>query len=79
MDELEKLEAKLKQTKARIQKIKSRERDKQRKLDTRKKILLGAGLLTFENTPEAKVLIPKIIAAMDERNRALFDDDMEKK
>lgn len=45
MSDLEKLLEKEKQLKAKIQAVKSREREKERKLDTRRKILIGAMIL----------------------------------
>ncbi|MGG6322010.1 hypothetical protein [Vibrio cholerae] len=58
MNELEKLLEKEKQLKAKIQAAKSRESEKQRKLDTRRKILIGAMVLDgMKNSEEYEAKI----------------------
>ncbi|EGR4110918.1 hypothetical protein RUK22_003382 [Vibrio cholerae] len=58
MNELEKLLEKEKQLKAKIQAAKSRESEKQRKLDTRRKILIGAMVLEgMKNSEEYETKI----------------------
>lgn len=58
MNELEKLLEKEKQLKAKIQAAKSRESEKQRKLDTRRKILIGAMIIEgMKNSAEYEAKI----------------------
>jgi DNA repair exonuclease SbcCD ATPase subunit len=58
MNELEKLLEKEKQLKAKIQAAKSRESEKQRKLDTRRKILIGAMIIEgMKNSAEYETKI----------------------
>ncbi len=58
MNELEKLLEKEKQLKAKIQAAKYREREKERKLDTRRKILIGAMVLEgMKNSEEYEAKI----------------------
>ncbi len=76
MSELEKLLEKEKQLKAKIQAAKSRESEKQRKLDTRKKILIGAMVLDgMKNNGDYKT---KILQNLDKyltknKDRVLFE------
>ena len=75
MSELDKLLAKEKLLKAKIQAAKSKEKVKERKLDTRRKILIGAMVLDgMKNNEEYKT---KIIQNLDKyltknRDRVLF-------
>lgn len=46
-DKIKKLEQQIEQAKARLQQAKARERNKERKLDTRRKILLGSLLISM--------------------------------
>ena len=58
MSELEKLLEKEKQLKAKIQAAKARERDNERKLETRRKILIGAMVLDgMKNSEEYETKI----------------------
>lgn len=75
MSDLEKLLEKEKQLKARIQAAKSKEREKERKLETRRKILIGAMVLEgMKNSDDYK---EKIIQNLDKyltknKDRNLF-------
>lgn len=73
--ELEKAELKLKQAQERVKQIKSRQRDRDRKADTRRKVLLGALLLNKAQAggPERNQVL-KLIDQLDDRNKALFED-----
>ncbi|MEI2388141.1 hypothetical protein [Breoghania sp. JC706] len=80
MNELEKAELRLKQAQERVKKLKSRQKEKDRKEDTRRKILLGAELLNLvQKEPHHKALLNRLIDQMPERNKALFADLREKR
>ena len=75
MSDLEKLLEKEKQLKAKIQAVKSREREKERKLDTRRKILIGAMIL--EGMKNSEDYNSKIMNNLDKyltknKDRVLF-------
>lgn len=73
-ERLEAIKRKQAQLKAEAQKIRSREAAKKRKLDTRRKIVLGGALLAAAKTNVANAaLVEDLIAGMNERDRALFD------
>lgn len=78
MSELDRLLEKEKQLKAKIQAAKSRESEKQRKLETRRKILIGS--MVIEGMKNSEDYKEKIRQNLDkyltkERDRALFDLD----
>lgn len=75
-DKIGKLEKQVEQAKARLQAAKAREREKERKLLTRKKILLGAYMLKQLESGRMKSDVMQ--AELDrflvsDRDRALFD------
>lgn len=73
--ELEKAERQLAQAKARVQSIKAREASKQRKLDTRRKIILGGALMQFAETePNLKQFIDRTISNLTrDADKKAFD------
>ncbi|MBF0252082.1 MAG: mobilization protein [Alphaproteobacteria bacterium] len=74
MDELEKAQRQLEQAKTRVQKIKNRERTKERKRDTRRKIILGAILLAeARRDPATAGRVRQWIDGLPEKDRAAFD------
>lgn len=74
MDELEKAQRQLEQAKARVQKLKARARSEERKRDTRRKVILGGILLAeARRDPATAQRVRQWIAALPERDRALFD------
>jgi len=76
MSKLDKLEEKKKQLQAQIQAEKSKLRAEQRKLETRKKIVIGGAIQKMiESAPEDQgaKFFEQIKAYMSERDRTLFD------
>ncbi|WP_210403044.1 hypothetical protein, partial [Thalassospira sp. MCCC 1A01428] len=74
MDELEKAQKQLEQAKARVQKIKNRERTKERKRDTRRKIILGGILLAeARRNPATAQRIRQWLNGLSDKERAAFD------
>lgn len=62
------------QAKARLQKLKNRDNDKQRKHDTRNKILLGGWLLAqAKHERQSADQILKIVETFSERDKAAFE------
>ena len=75
-EKIEKLEQKQAQLKARLQQLRAKENAKQRKIETRKKILAGAAVLDAASRDSAtKDRLTKILDGFltAERDRALFD------
>ena len=75
-DQIEKLEQKQAQIKAQIQLIRNREATKQRKIDTRKKILAGSAVLdAARKDPAAQEKLTKLLDSFltAGRDRKLFD------
>ena len=75
-DQIEKLEQKQAQLKAQIQLIKNREAAKQRKIETRKKILAGSAVLdAARKDPASQEKLTKLLDSFltAERDRKLFD------
>ncbi len=75
-DKISKLEKQVEQAKARLQMAKSREREKARRLETRRKILLGSLLQSMTQRGEVSEAVLR--ARLDEfltadRDRELFD------
>ncbi|MGY4753012.1 hypothetical protein ACVNHC_24415 [Pannonibacter sp. Q-1] len=71
---LEEAELKLQQTKALIKQLKAKEKAEERKRDTRRKILYGAGLMALKDRPDVAAIMREIEAMQDDRNKALFSD-----
>ena len=81
-DQIEKLEQKQAQLKAKIQLIRNREATKQRKIETRKKILAGAAVLdAAKKDPAAQEKLTKLLDSFlkTDRDRKLFDLPVEEK
>ena len=75
-EQIEKLEQKQAQLKTKIQLIRNREAAKQRKIETRKKILAGSAVLDAERKdPAAQEKLTKLLDNFltAERDRKLFD------
>lgn len=74
--ELEKAEKRYAQAKARLQALKNREATKQRKLDTRRKVILGGGLLDLaERDSGAAAMLDRLIRNLPrEQDRKAFAD-----
>lgn len=72
--QLEDAKKKLDQAKARVQKLEARKRQAERKKDTRRKIILG-GMMIAEarQDPARAATLKKKIAALPDRDRAVFD------
>ena len=75
MSDLEKLKQKKKQLDARIKAAEAREKSKARKLETRRKIILGGlfAKLNSEKNPAAMQLMSEMTKRMSDRDRALFN------
>jgi len=72
--ELERAEAALAQAKARVERLKARDTKKARKLETRRKVILGARLLIeTRQDPELAARVRSWIATMPERDRGVFE------
>ena len=75
-EQIEKLEQKQAQLKAKIQLIRNREAAKQRKIETRKKILAGSAVLdAARKDPASQEKLTKLLDSFltAERDRKLFD------
>ena len=74
--ELERAEKRYVQAKARLQALRNREATKQRKLDTRRKVILGGALLDLaERDSGAAVMLERLIRNLSrEQDRKAFAD-----
>ena len=74
--ELEKAEKRYAQAKARLQSIRNREATKQRKLDTRRKVILGGALLDLaERDSGAAAMLDRLVRNLArEQDRKAFAD-----
>ena len=74
--ELEKAEKRYAQAKARLQSIRNREATKQRKLDTRRKVILGGALLDLaERDYGAAAMLDRLVRNLArEQDRKAFAD-----
>lgn len=80
-DKLQKLKQQQEQLNARIKKIEQQEKDRQRKIDTRKKILIGA--MVLDKMSKSEMSNQKVLHELDgyltaERDRKLFGLDKPK-
>ena len=73
--ELERAEKRLAQAKARVQALRNRESTKQRKLDTRRKVILGGALIDLAGRDEAaRAMLDRLVRNLGrEQDRAAFD------
>ncbi len=73
--ELERAEKRLAQARARVQALKNRETTKQRKLDTRRKVILGGALVELAGRDDtARALLDRIVHGLArQQDRAAFD------
>ena len=80
MRDLDKLKQKKKQLDARIKAAEARERSKERKLDNRKKIILGSLIMKInqERCPAAMQVMSEILKRMSERDKLLFNIEVKK-
>jgi aspartokinase len=77
-DRLQKLKEQQEQLNAKIKRIEQKEKEQQRKVDTRKKILIGAMVLDKMSKSEkvnAKVISELSVYLTSERDKKLFDID----
>lgn len=74
--ELERAEKRYAQAKARLQAIRNREASKQRKLDTRRKVILGGALIDLaERDSNAAAMLDRLIRNLSrEQDRKAFTD-----
>ena len=74
--ELERAEKRYAQAKARLQAIRNREASKQRKLDTRRKVILGGALIDLaERDDTAAAMLDRLIRNLSrEQDRTAFAD-----
>ena len=74
--ELERAEKRYAQAKARLQAIRNREASKQRKLDTRRKVILGGALMDLaERDSNAAAMLGRLIRNLSrEQDRKAFAD-----
>tara|TARA_Y100001947_G_scaffold151588_1_gene152010 strand:- start:7374 stop:7736 length:363 start_codon:yes stop_codon:yes gene_type:complete len=74
--ELERAEKRYAQAKARLQAIRNREATRQRKLDTRRKVILGGALMDLaERDSGAAVMLERLIRNLSrEQDRKAFED-----
>ncbi len=74
--ELERAEKRYAQAKARLQSLKNREATRQRKLDTRRKVILGGALLDLaERDSSAAAMLDRLIRNLArEQDRKAFAD-----
>lgn len=74
--ELEKAEKRYAQAKARLQGIRNREATKQRKMDTRRKVILGGALLDLaERDSTAAAMLERLIRNLSrEQDKKAFSD-----
>ena len=73
--ELEKAEKRLAQMKARVQSLRNREATKQRKLDTRRKVILGGALIELAaRDDDARAMLDRLVRGLGrQQDRAAFD------
>ena len=73
--EFEKAEKRLAQAKARVQALRNREATKQRKLDTRRKVILGGALIELAARDDgARAMLDRVVRNLArEQDRAAFD------
>ena len=73
--ELERAEKRLAQAKARVQALRNREATKQRKLDTRRKVILGGALIDLATRDDgARAMLDRLVRGLArEQDRAAFD------
>jgi len=76
MSELQKAQKRFEQAKARLQRVKSKEKTAVRKKDTRRKIILGALLMeTMKRNPETREKVMEQIHNLPrEADRKLFEN-----
>lgn len=74
--ELERAEKRYAQAKARLQALKNREATRQRKLDTRRKVILGGALLDLADRDDnAAAMLNRLIRNLSrDQDRKAFDD-----
>lgn len=74
--ELQRAEQKYAQAKARLQALKNREATRQRKMDTRRKVILGGALLDLSaRDSNAAAMLDRLIRNLPrEQDRKAFDD-----
>ena len=74
--ELERAEKRYAQAKARLQALRNREATKQRKLDTRRKVILGGALLELaERDSEAAAMVERLVRNLSrDQDRKAFSD-----
>lgn len=72
--ELERAEKRLAQARARVQALRNRETTKQRKLDTRRKVILGGALVELAGRDDtARALLDRIVGGLArQQDRAAF-------
>ena len=75
MQALQAIDARIAQLQARRAAMLARERDRARQRDTRRKILIGAGLVALvrEGDTEAEQVYRRIRTGLDERSAKTFD------
>ncbi|NOC47711.1 mobilization protein [Ruegeria sp. HKCCD7559] len=76
--ELERAEKRFAQAKARLQAVRNREATKQRKLDTRRKVILGGALMDLaERDASAAAMMERLIRNLsrDQDRKAFADPD----
>ena len=73
--ELEKAEKRLAQMKARVQSLRNREATRQRKLDTRRKVILGGALIDLASRDDgARAMLDRLVRGLGrQQDRAAFD------
>ena len=73
--ELERAEKRLAQAKARVQALRNREATKTRKLDTRRKVILGGALMELAARDDgARAMLDRLVRNLGrEQDRAAFD------
>ena len=74
--ELERAERRFEQAKARLQALKNREATKQRKLDTRRKVILGGALVDLaERDDTARAMVDRLVRNLvREQDRKVFEE-----
>ena len=73
--ELERAEKRLAQAKARVQALRNREATRQRKLDTRRKVILGGALMEMAARDDgARAMLDRLVRGLGrQQDRAAFD------
>ena len=73
--ELDRAEKRLAQARARVQALRSREATRQRKLDTRRKVILGGALVELAGRDDgARAMLDRIVRGLArQQDRAAFD------